>query len=333
LPFVQAIRQQSLAAEQKRTAEAIASGRNEEVLKIPMRDGFESEIRVHRPKPSSKENGGGGDGDGSPLVVLLHGGGFFMGNNLQMGTTARTLTDLYAATVACISYRLAPEFPWPYAHHDGWDSLVWLAANANSLGADTTAGFVVGGASAGGNIAAVMAQKSLSDNNAKLAAPLTGLWTDVPMLFARPENVPEEYKQHYLSAGQNANAPGLLTQQAIRFIRDSVKADGSSPDFSPVNAEKPHVGLPRTFLQVAGMDMYRDDALIYRRMLEEAGVQTRLKVYVGVPHGHANLYPGLRASKEAKIDTIEGIGWLLGRDVGRERVVQAMEVVASLKKD
>jgi acetyl esterase/lipase len=250
-----------------------------------------------------------------------------------MGTTARTLTDLYAATVVCISYRLAPEFPWPYAHHDAWDSLVWIAANAKSLGADTTAGFVVGGASAGGNIAAVMAQKSLSSSeNDRLAAPLTGLWTDVPMLFARPENVPEDYRKYYLSAEQNENAPGLLTPQAIQFIRDSVKADGSSPDFSPVNAADPHVGMPKTFLQVAGMDMYRDDALIYRRMLEEAGVRTRLRVYAGVPHGHANLYPGLRLSKDARTDTIEGIGWLLGNDVGRERVVQAMEGVAGVKK-
>lgn len=262
------------------------------------------------------------------------------GNNLQMGTLARTLTDLYAATVVCISYRLAPEFPWPYAHHDGWDSLVWIAANAKSLGADTTAGFVVGGASAGGNIAAVIAQKSVSNEKVegnekgeeKLAAPLTGLWTDVAMLFARPENVPSRYRPYYLSAEQNTDAPGLLTPQAIQFIRDSVKADGFSPDFSPVNAVEPHVGMPRTFLQVAGMDMYRDDGLIHRRMLEEAGVQTRLRVYAGVPHGHANLYPGLRASREARVDTVEGIGWLLGRDVGREGVVRAMEGVAGLKK-
>jgi acetyl esterase/lipase len=257
-----------------------------------------------------------------------------------MGPTSRTLTDLYTATVVSISYRLAPEFPWPYAHHDGWDSLVWIAANAKSLGADPSAGFVVGGTSAGGNIAAVIAQKSTSNEKRKgngngedrLAAALTGLWTDVPMLFARPGNVPEAYRQYYISVEQCANAPGLLTPQAIQFIRDSFRADGFSPDFSPGNAVQPHVGMPRTFLQVAGMDMYRDDALIYRRMLEEAGVQTRLRVYAGVPHGHANLYPGLKASREAKIDTIEGIGWLLGRDVGRERVVQAMEGVAGLKK-
>jgi acetyl esterase/lipase len=75
LPLVQAIRQQTLAIEENRTAKAIASGRNEEVLKIPMRDGFESEIRIHRPKKTSPEE----KGDGSPLIVLFHGGGFFMG--------------------------------------------------------------------------------------------------------------------------------------------------------------------------------------------------------------------------------------------------------------
>lgn len=276
-----------------------------------MRDGYESEIRIHRPKNIPEK--------GSPLIVLIFGGGFFMGNCLQMGNTARALTDLYGATVVCISYRLAPEHPWPQAHHDGWDNLVWIADNASSLGADTNAGFVLGGSSAGGNIAAVLAQKSMEE---KLAAPLTGLWMDVSMVFAKPENCPEKYKHLYISYTQNEDAPGLLTKQAIQYIKSASKANGSSPDFSPINAADPHVGMPKTFLQAAGMDMYRDDAVIYWTMLREHGVQARLKVYPGVPHGHANLYPGLRASREAKVDTLEGFGWLLGREgvVGRERI-------------
>lgn len=72
LPIVLAIRQQTLAAEQKRTADAIVLGRNEEALKITMRDGFESEIRIHRPHTLAKNRG-------SPLIVLVYGGGFFMG--------------------------------------------------------------------------------------------------------------------------------------------------------------------------------------------------------------------------------------------------------------
>lgn len=76
------------------------------------------------------------------------------------------------------------------------------------------------------------------------------------------------------------------------------------------------------------MDMYRDDAVIYWTMLREHGVQARLRVYKGVPHGHANLYPGLRASREARVDTLEGFGWLLGREeVGRERIEEVIAVV------
>jgi acetyl esterase/lipase len=314
---VQALRQRSFAGEQQRTADAIASGRHEESRTITMRDGYESEIRIHKPK-TVPENG-------SPLVVLIFGGGFFMGNCLQMGTTARALTDLYGVTVVSVSYRLAPEHPWPQSHHDGWDNLVWIAENASSLGANTEAGFVLGGSSAGGNIAAVLAQKSMKE---KLAVPLTGLWMDVSMVFSNPENCPKKYKPLYISQKQNEDAPGLLSKQAIQYIRSVTKSDGFSPDFSPVNAENPHVGMPKTFMQAAGMDIYRDDAIIYWTMLREHGVQARLKVYPGVPHGHANLYPGLKASKEAKIDTLGGFGWLLGMEATREKIQETILAVA-----
>jgi acetyl esterase/lipase len=92
--------------------------------------------------------------------------------------------------------------------------------------------------------------------------------------------------------------------------------------------------MPRTFIQAAGMDMYRDDAIIYRTMLREHGVQARLKVYPGVPHGHANLYPGLKASREARVDTLEGFGWLLvrGEEVGRERIEETIKEVGGQGK-
>ncbi|KAM0718059.1 hypothetical protein Q7P37_006391 [Cladosporium fusiforme] len=260
-PVVQAIRQQTLAAEQTRTAQAIAAGAKEETITIVMRDGFHSETRIHRPKDAAPN---------SPLIVLLYGGGFFMGNNMQPGTTARHLTKLYAATVACISYRLAPEHPWPAAHHDAWDSLIWLASHASDLGVDLSTGFIVGGASAGGNISAVLAQKSLNEPSA-LAAPLTGVWMDVSMVFKDVENVPKDHRALHLSHAQNAGAPGLLSAQAVTYIRSVVRGDGWSPDFSPVNAERAGEGMPRVFIQVAGMDPFRDDGLVYERMLREKG--------------------------------------------------------------
>ncbi|KAF2222957.1 alpha/beta hydrolase fold-3 domain-containing protein [Elsinoe ampelina] len=317
-PLVQAVRQRTFAAEQQRTAKAIESGRLEECRTITMRDGFESEIRIHRPRV--KPN------DGSPLIVLAFGGGFVFGNVLQMGGTARILNDLYGATVVCISYRLAPEHPWPQSHEDAWDSLVWIAQHASSLGADANRGFVIGGASAGANISAVLAQRSLSD---KLAVPLTGAWLNMPMIFKTAENVPEKYRPLYLSDEQNANVPGLLNKSALEYIRSAVKGNGFSAMFSPVNAERPHVGMPPVFIQACGMDVVRDDALVYERMLRDNGVKTKVVVYAGVPHGHQTLFPSLAKSKQAKFDTIEGIGELLGKTVSRTDVENAFIASAS----
>ena len=95
-----------------------------------------------------------------------------------------------------------------------------------------------------------------------------------------------------------------------------------------MNAENPHVGMPKTFIHAAGMDIYRDDAIIYWTILMEHGVQAKLNVYPGLPHGHANLYPVLKASRESRVDTLEGFGWLLGREeVGRERIAETIAEV------
>lgn len=108
-------------------------GSVESVLHIPMRDGYQSETRVFKPAnpPAS----------GSPLVVLMYGGGFVIGVNLQMSSFARALTYLYGATVVSLSYRLAPEHKFPTAPHDAWDSTQWLAEHApKELGVNLSAG-------------------------------------------------------------------------------------------------------------------------------------------------------------------------------------------------
>lgn len=277
---------------------------------IPLRDGTESEIRITRPQsPPAK----------SPLVVLLFGGGFVVGSNLQLGPYARAIANLYGATAVTLSYRLAPEHKFPTQTNDVWDSLQWLAKNAASIGADPSAGFILGGVSAGANLTAVNAQKALNEN---LSPPLTGLWFSVPVLFGDGQ-VPDQYKDLFFSRKQNANAP-IFDMNAINRVDEYLEADHKSPDWSPFNVPGAHTGLPPSYFQVCGMDPLRDDGLIYEDVLRQHGVKTRLDVYPGVPHAHFSSVPSLKLSKKAIFDTINNFGWLLGKSASPEEIQKVL---------
>ena len=122
---------------------------------ITMRDGHENEIRIFKPEnvPST----------GSALVVLVHAGGFAMGTTRQLSPFAQGYSRLHGATVVNVTHRLAPEHVFSTAPQDIWDAVKWLSANAASLGADTRAGFILGGVSSGANLAAVTAQRAVQE--------------------------------------------------------------------------------------------------------------------------------------------------------------------------
>ena len=282
----------------------------ESTINITMRDGFESEIRVHRPEsPPAK----------SPLIVLLFGGGFVVGSNVQLGPYSRAIARVYGATVVTLSYRLAPENTFPAAPNDTWDSLTWLAKNAASIGADPTAGFILGGVSAGGNLTAVTAQKALNEN---LSPPLTGLWACIPVLLT-DDIVPEKYKSLFFSREQNADAP-VFNMNAILYVDKYLQRDHKSTDFSPFNVKGAHTGLPPTYIQVCGMDPLRDDGLIYEAVLREHGVKTKLDVYPGVPHAHFSSLPFLKSAQKANFDVIAGMGWLLGQEADPKKIMATL---------
>lgn len=284
-----------------------------QVQEIPMRDGYASEIRIYRPEiPRPREQ--------TPLVVLIHGGGFILGDNKQLNPYARAISTLLDATVVSISYRLAPEFKFPIAAYDCWDSLCWIAKHAAEMGADPTAGFILGGVSAGGNLAAVTGQKTIVE---KFHPPLTGLWLGIPFILDEAI-VPPMYRSLFVSRAQNYNAP-ILNGDSIRNIYNLLGVDVLSPDFSPFNVSGAHTGMPPTYFQVAGADPLRDDGLIYERVLREHGVPTRLSVYPGAPHGHYTAWPDAEISRKWDFDVIDSFGWLLGCSVDPSSIRKALD--------
>ncbi|KAK1959752.1 alpha/beta hydrolase fold-3 domain-containing protein [Colletotrichum sublineola] len=270
-------------------------------INVRMRDGYLSETRIHKPPNPS--------GAKSPVIVLLYGGGFVTGDCRQLGGFARVATRLFNATVVNLSYRLAPANPFPAAPNDVWDGLKWVAGNAQTLGGDTSVGFILGGVSAGGNLAAVTAQKTV-DGTDVLTPPLTGLWLCIPVI-AEEDAVPTQYRDLFFAREQNAEAP-ILGAAAFARIRAAYAPQAKSPDYSPFNSAAPHKGMPPTFLQVAGKDFLRDDGMVYERALREHGVETRLEVYPGAPHGHiAFRGENIKSSIKARVDIFKGLAWLL----------------------
>ncbi|KIX98626.1 uncharacterized protein Z520_05927 [Fonsecaea multimorphosa CBS 102226] len=282
-----------------------------------------------------------------PLILLLHGGGHTIGYpELQLGL-ARELVLAHSAVVVCSSYRLAPEFPFPFSICDSWEVLQFCAReNRKSNSAilprctDARVGFLVGGESAGANLAASLAHLARDHN---LNPPLTGQVLMAGM-YISPTCVPERYTARYLSREQNADAP-ILDRHLLKLMTDAFKPDPASKLCYPFDQHDPrdageaadgaaagatggategrvsvkhgHLGVAPAYFQVCGLDPARDDGLIYEKVLrEECAVPTRLDLYSGWAHCWWAMFPDLDMSRRRMREAVEGVGWLLilGKD-------------------
>jgi acetyl esterase/lipase len=203
-------------------------------------------------------------------------------------------------------HSLAPEHKFPIGINDCVDALKWATSNAVDLGASPTSGLLVGGASAGGNIAAVLA---LLSRDKGLNPPITGQYLCVPALLPE-ETVPDHLAHLYESRAKNLNDPVLkgLTPDLINAI---YAPKVGSPLWDPFNHPDGHKGAPKAFFQVGGLDPLRDEAVLYDRVLREAGVLTRFELYEGYGHMFWTNYPELEESERFVGDTLAGVKWLL----------------------
>lgn len=190
--------------------------------------------------------------------------------------------DLSAVCIN-VDYRLSPEHAWPCCVWDCYNAIHWAAQTASPtnsvLPADPKKGFIVGGASAGGNLAAVMAQVARDKG---LSPPLTGQYLCVPALLWH-DVVPDRFKDDYQSRFTSGRDDPLLGPIA-KDMPPSLAGEGSTdPLFNPLL--HPNMkDLPPCYLQVAGLDPLRDEAIIWDRLFKENGGRSRLEMYDGLGH-------------------------------------------------
>src|SRR6201993_4895390 len=94
-----------------------------------------------------------------PVLLFFHGGGFVVGDLDTHDGTCRQHAVGASAVVVSVEYRLAPEHPYPAAVDDAWAATQWVAEHGSEIGADADR-LAVAGDSAGGTIAAVIAQRA-----------------------------------------------------------------------------------------------------------------------------------------------------------------------------
>ncbi|MCX6000561.1 MAG: alpha/beta hydrolase [Chloroflexi bacterium] len=187
-----------------------------------------------------------------PLLVYFHGGGFWMGSIETEDAMCRTLCHRSGCLVASVEYRLAPEHKFPAAVEDGYAAAVWIAENAGGISGDP-ARMAVGGTSAGGNLAAVVALMALDRGTPRLSYQLL-MYPVTDYAFDTPS-----YRE---------NATGYL------LIRDGM-----------VSCWKDLHGLPPALVITAEYDPLRDEGEAYAARLLEAGVPAVCQRYEGAIHG------------------------------------------------
>ncbi|KAI0665530.1 Alpha/Beta hydrolase protein [Trametes maxima] len=244
-----------------------------------------------------------------PVLVNLHGGGWSVATaDIDDYFLRRLSVELKLSTVN-VDYRLAPEHPFPAGLDDALSALKWTVTNAAALKADLSKGFLVGGESSGGNVAAVVSLLTRDDPFFK-EHPLTGQLLREPMVI-HPDLYPENLKSELRAMEEHNDAP-LMTREGIDLMIKWYNAPKADPRFSPLLAPS-HKGLPRAFIQVMGVDMLRDDGIVYGKVLKEAGVETKVDLHPGLLHGFYYYFPALEVSEKVRVAVKEGVEWLLRR--------------------
>jgi acetyl esterase len=212
---------------------------------------------------------------GAPLLVYYHGGGWVQGSIATHDASCRLLAHLSGVRILSVEYRLAPEHPYPAAADDAAAAYAWAVAHADRLGADRSR-IAVGGDSAGGNLAAVVALAARDDETLPGAA--------FQLLIYPAVDLAEK------SASVTTFADGfLLTERGMDWYVDKYipeRARRSEPRASPLYATD-LAGLPPAHVATALTDPLRDEGEAYAQRLREAGVAVAVQRH-GQLHGFFN---------------------------------------------
>jgi acetyl esterase len=244
-------------------------------------------VRIYRPTDALRS-----------ALVYFHGGGWVVGSLESADGSCRALANRSRCVVISIDYRLAPETKFPGAVDDSYAAVRWVADNAAELRIEPTR-IAVGGASAGGNLAAAAAIVARDRGGPKIAFQL--LTVPVTELSSKANSHREFAAGYGLSAAD-------MTWYGTYYVRTA--ADTDDPLASVLRADLHD--LPPAFVITAECDPLRDDGEAYAEKLRELGIRSTYKRYAGMFHGFMS-FPGVlpeatQAFEDAGVALREALG-------------------------
>jgi acetyl esterase/lipase len=218
-------------------------------------------VRLHRPIGVSQPGA---------ALLWIHGGGYVMGTAQQDDALCRRFTRELGITVAAVDYRLAPEHPYPAALEDCYSALTWLAG----LPAVDPTRIAIGGASAGGGLAAALALLARDRHEVTPTLQLLAY----PMLDDRSGSGPDN--PNYRLWGPKSNRFGW-----------SSYLGNADPQVAVPARQDNLSGLPPAWVGVGTNDLFHDEDVAYAERLTQAGVPCHLEVVQGAFHGFDLVVP------------------------------------------
>lgn len=209
------------------------------------------------------------------LILFIHGGGYVLGSRASHDSAARALAVASGADVLSVDYRLAPEHKFPAAVDDTLAAWRFAVGKAGEWGIDPNK-IVVAGDSAGGCLAAVIAQQTRGEDVVPALQLLMYPVTDMSRQTASRAEFAEGY---FLTADD-------IDYFTEHYLRDD--ADALDPRVSPLLAEDLS-GLPPAYVVVAGFDPLRDEGIAYTEAMRAAGVPVTLERAGSLIHGFINM--------------------------------------------
>lgn len=246
-------------------------------ISVPGTDGNPAvPVRVYEPE---------GRIDGDAVILHIHGGAFVIGGLDQDNASCERMALAAGRPVVSVDYRLAPEHPHPAPITDCFTVYRWLTSGASHLDINVNR-VVVTGVSAGGALAAAVAQKARDEGGIQ---PIFQLLL-YPVLDDRM--VTHSMRTHLGTPLWNGRSSVHMWRHYLGPNPDPE----TSPYAAPARA-KDLSGLPPTAITTAEFDPLRDEAIEYAQRLMEAGIPTELHVVAGAIHAFDGLAPSVKLSQ------------------------------------